>query len=135
MGRHGVVYPAPLAGERACLNCEEPFTPTPTGWQALYCTLACWRANNGGPRRHHHTAKPARKGLDPLVQVTPVADAMTPEEAIATLEPSAPPAPPAPPEPAPASRLVVIGVTHCPRCDIDDQVYGVEITLTQASAP
>ncbi len=52
MGRPGTVHPASLADTRACLNCDEPFVPAKQGWQALYCTVGCWRADTGGPRRH-----------------------------------------------------------------------------------
>ncbi len=95
-----MVYPPELAGERDCLNCDEPFTPAAKGWQALYCSHACWRANNGGPR-HHQTADRPR----------PVAAS------------SPPPAPPHPRPPA-APALVVVGLTVCPRCEIDHEVYG-----------
>jgi len=109
-----MVYPPELAGERDCLNCDEPFTPAVKGWQALYCSHACWRANNGGPGR-----KPAALPADPVPEIL---------DQVATSGPLDggivwPPTPPTPATP----RLVVIGVAYCPRCGVDHQVYGYQL--------
>jgi hypothetical protein len=48
-----------------------------------------------------------------------VADAVTLEEAVAALEVRLPHLQPPPPR-----RLVVVGVTACPRCDTTHKVYG-----------
>jgi len=122
MGRPGIVYPPELAGERECLNCDEPFTPAATGWQALYCSHACWRANNGGPGRHQTAYRPR-----PSAEAAPPAADPVPEilDQVAVSGPldGGIVWPPTPPAPA-ASRLVVIGQEHCPRCGVDHQVYG-----------
>ncbi len=122
MGRPDGVYPEALAGERDCLNCERTFTPARSGWQAHYCTLACWRANNGGPRRHQAAYRPRPAVAAPLTDPVP--------EILETVVPQGPLAggivwPPSPPPPEPAkSRMVVVGTEHCLRCDTAHQVYG-----------
>jgi len=119
MGRPGAVYPEVLAVERDCLNCDEPFTPAREGWQALYCSPACWRANNGGPGRWRPAAaaaSPVPDRLPPKVADAVVAFQETPThvaEAFAGIR-------------RPARRLVVIGVEHCQRCGVDHQVYGYQ---------
>jgi hypothetical protein len=138
MGRTGApVYPATLAsGERECLNCGDPFTPSPTGWRALYCQESCWIANNGGPRRNRTAYRPRpiaappmpAKGVDQLAKVVPVADVMTPEEAVAAAEPEPPAPAPAHLQPVP-SRLVVVGTVACPACGTTHEEYGLRGAL------
>jgi hypothetical protein len=97
VGRPSQVYPEVLAVERECLNCGEPFTPAREGWQALYCQVACWRANNGGPIVHQ----------------------------VFTAGGSRPPLPACAPEPPPAYLpLAVVGSERCPVCGTDHDVYG-----------
>jgi len=117
VGRPDGVYPEALAGERDCLNCEQPFIPARSGWQAHYCTLACWRANNGGPRRHQAAYRP-RPAVAAVDRSLPRAEVSQREafvqEVAAALDQAA----------DPPSRLVVVGTEHCPRCDTTHQVYG-----------
>jgi len=120
VGRPDGVYPEALAGERDCLNCEQPFIPARSGWQAHYCTLACWRANNGGPRRHQAAYRPR-----PAVAAVP--DRLPPEvadAAVAFQETTTHVAEAFAGIRRPARRLVVVGTEHCPRCDTTHQVYG-----------
>jgi hypothetical protein len=97
-------YPAALRDERDCLNCGEPFPPAKEGWQSLYCSMPCWRANNGGPGRRPRlvAAEQALDGSAAAARISPAA-----------LEPA--------PE---ASRLAVVRTKHCPRCDAAHEVYG-----------
>ncbi len=117
MGRPDGVYPEALAGERDCLNCERPFTPARSGWQAHYCTLACWRANNGGPRRHQaaYRPRPAVVAIDRSLPRAEVEqrEAFVQEVAAALDQATDPP-----------SRLVVVGTEHYPHYDTTHQVYG-----------
>ncbi|SRR6266542_829649 len=112
MGRPGAVDPpAAPAGERACLNCDEPFTPAREGWQALYCTLACWRADNGGPRRRAGSRPhSAVTSVDPFMPRAEVEQREAFVQEVATAL-------------APA-RLAVTGVAWCPACDAPHEVYG-----------
>lgn len=117
MGRPGApIYPAePAGGERDCLNCDEPFTPAATGWQALYCSHACWRANNGGPRR-----QPPAPPADPVPEILDQVATKGPLDGGIVWPPPQPePAPPA------ASRLIVVGREDCPQCGTPHEVYGL----------
>jgi hypothetical protein len=91
MRRYGTV-----TVERVCLNCDEPFTPAATGWQALYCSLACWRANNGGPGTS--------------VNPPPLPLAEVHQEI--TVSPQRP-------------RLFVVAREPCPACGIDHDIYAL----------
>lgn len=113
MGRPKAVYPAELCAERDCRNCGEPFTPAKEGWQALYCKVSCWRANNGGPARMHPKPvkpPPSVTTADPFVPRAEVEqrEAFV-QQVAAALEPP---------------RLVIVGAEHCPRCDTTHSVYG-----------
>jgi hypothetical protein len=133
VGRPGApIYPAELgSGERDCLNCGDPFIPAATGWQALYCSHACWRANNGGPQRHRIAYRPRP------VEVVPLPDVPAPPPAGGSFQPpaatpvpvAAGPFPPHQQPPPPPSRLVGVGLQHCPRCGVDHQVYGLRGAL------
>ncbi len=101
MGRPGTVYPASLADTRPCLNCDEPFVPAKKGWQALYCTLACWRAGNGGP-----APKQPHPGRHPAPRPAATAPAVPP------------------PMPPPGPSLVITDLAFCPACDTLHEVYG-----------
>jgi hypothetical protein len=104
-------YPAALRDERDCLNCGEPFPPAKEGWQSLYCSMPCWRANNGGPGRKP-PADPVPEILEQAVTKGPLHGGII-----------WPPTAPAPITPAP-SRLIVVRVEPCPRCDAAHEVYG-----------
>lgn len=128
MGRPSAVYQPQLAGERECLNCGDPFTPLPhPAWAGLYCQEACWIANNGGPRRHRTAYRPRPAAGSVPDPVPEILEAVAPTEPLTggIVWPPQPPAPkPAHLRPSPAPRLVVVGVTTCPRCDTTHKVYG-----------
>jgi hypothetical protein len=95
--------------DRECLNCDELFTPAASGWQALYCSLPCWRANNGGPTRAQRP-EPVT-AVDPFMPRAEVErrEAFVQEVAAALDRP----------------RLVVVARERCPRCGVDHDVYAL----------
>jgi hypothetical protein len=90
-------------GVRECLNCDEEFPPAREGWQSLYCSLPCWRADNGGPGRR----------LTPVPDPAP--EPLTGSDFAASSEDEKP-------EPV-VSRLVVAGRERCGVCGTDHDVF------------